>query len=139
MDQRPREESVSFTKKVAKHDRIEIDGTDYSNAFRQFGFSSEHSAEDVSGFSVSGNDETLPGSTAQSFSGEMFYAEESAPAIWALHTGRTIVTVLFQPNGLVDPTATTYFGPADTRGQVSVMPFSATPATEDGIQSGAGT
>ncbi len=99
MDQRPREESVSFTKKVAKHDRIEIDGTDYSNAFRQFGFSSEHSAEDVSGFSVSGNDETT------------YYAE---------------CTI-------------NQFGPADTRGQVSVMPFSATPATEDGIQSGAGT
>jgi len=138
---------MAFTKKVAKHDRIEIDGTDYSNAFRQFGFSSEHSAEDVSGFSVSGNDETLPGSTAQSFTGEMFYTEESAPAIWALHQGRDIVEVLFQPNGLVDGTATVYyadctinqFGPADTRGQVSVMPFSATPATEDGIQSGAGT
>lgn len=138
---------MAFTKKVAKHDRIEIDGTDYSNAFRQFGFSSEHSVEDVSGFSVSGNDETLPGSTAQGFTGEMFYTEESAPAIWALHQGRDIVEVLFQPNGLVDATATTYyadctinqFGPADTRGQVSVMPFSATPATEDGIQSAAGT
>jgi hypothetical protein len=138
---------MSFSKKVAKHDRIEIDGTDYSNAFRQFGFSSEHSTEDVSGFSVSGNDETLPGSTAQGFTGEMFYTEESAPAIWALHKDRTIVEVLFQPDGLVNPTATTYyamctinqFGPADTRGQVSVMPFSATPATEDGIQSATGT
>lgn len=138
---------MAFTKKIAKHDRIELDGTDYSNAFRVFGFSSEHSTEDVSGFSVSGNDETLPGSTAQSFTGEMFYTEEIAPTIWALHNARTIVEVLFQPNGLVDPTATTYyadctinqFGPADTRGQVSVMPFTATPATEDGIQSGAGT
>jgi hypothetical protein len=138
---------MAFTKKIAKHDRIEIDGTDYSNAFRQFGFSSEHSVEDVSGFSVSGNDETLPGSTAQGFTGEMFYTEESAPAIWTLHQSRDIVEVLFQPNGLVNASATVYyadctinqFGPADTRGQVSVMPFSATPATEDGIQSAAGT
>jgi hypothetical protein len=138
---------MTFTKKIAKHDRISIDGTDYSNAFRVFGFSSEHSEEDVSGFSVSGTDETLPGNTAQGFSGEMFYTEESAPDIWALHIGRDIVEVQFQPNGLVDSTATVFyanctinqFGPADTRGQVSVMPFSAKPADENGIQSATGT
>jgi len=138
---------MAFTKKVAKHDRIEIDGVDYSNAFRVFGFSSEHSTEDVSGFSVSGVDETLPGSTAQGFTGEMFYTEESAPAIWDLHRNKTICEILFQPDGLVNPAATTYyanctinqFGPADTRGSVSVMPFTATTADENGIQSGAGT
>lgn len=138
---------MAFTKKVAKSDRIEIDGTDYSNAFRQFGFSSEHSEEDVSGFSASGVDETLPGATAQGFTGEMFYTEESAPAIWALHIAKDIVEVLYQPNGLVDSTATVYyanctinqFGPANTRGQVSVMPFSAKPADENGIQSATGT
>lgn len=138
---------MAFTKKVAKHDRIEIDGTDYSNAFRQFGFTSEHSEEDVSGFSVSGVDETLPGNTAQGFTGEMFYTEESAPAIWDLHRNKTIVEIVFQPDGLVNPSATVYyanctinqFGPADTRGSVSVMPFSARPADENGIQSGAGT
>lgn len=138
---------MAFTKKVAKSDRIEIDGTDYSNAFRQFGFSSEHSEEDVSGFSASGNDETLPGSTAQGFTGEMFYTEESSPDIWDLHRNKTIVEVLYQPNGLVDSSATVYyanctinqFGPANTRGQVSVMPFSAKPADEDGIQSATGT
>lgn len=138
---------MAFTKKVAKHDRIEIDGTDYSNAFRVFGFSSEHSEEDVSGFSVTGVDETLPGSTAQGFTGEMFYTEESAPAIWALHIAKTVVEIVYQPNGLVDPSATVYyanctinqFGPSNTRGSVSVMPFSAKPADENGIQSGAGT
>src|SRR5262245_35757063 len=138
---------MAFTKKVAKHDRIEIDGVDYSNAFRVFGFSSEHSTEDVSGFSVTGVDETLPGSTAQGFTGEMFYTEESAPDIWDLHINKTIVEILYQPNGLVDGSATTYyanctinqFGPANTRGSVSVMPFSATTADENGIQSGAGT
>jgi hypothetical protein len=138
---------VAFTKKVAKHDRIEIDGVDYSNAFRQFGFSSEHSTEDVSGFSVSGVDETLPGNTAQGFTGEMFYTEESAPAIWDLHRNKTICEIVFQPDGLVNPAATTYyanctinqFGPADTRGSVSTMPFSATTADENGIQSAPGT
>ena len=138
---------MAFTKKVAKHDRIEIDGTDYSNAFRVFGFTSEHSEEDVSGFSVTGTDETLPGATTQGFTGEMFYTEESAPAIWDMHINKTVVEVLFQPDGLVNPAATTYFanctinqfGPADTRGSVSVMPFSAKPADELGIQSGAGT
>ena len=93
---------MAFTKKVAKHDRIEIDGTDYSNAFRISGSHPNTRPRTSLGFSVSGNDETLPGSTAQGFTGEMFYTEESAPAIWALHSARTIVEVLFQPNGLVD-------------------------------------
>lgn len=138
---------MAFTKVIARHDRIEIDGTDYSNAFRQFGFSSEHSEEDVSGFSVSGNDEVLPGRTTQGFTGEMFYTEEGADVIFNLHSNRTVVEVLWQPNGLVDSTATVYygectinqFGPQNTRGSVSTMPFSARPATEVGIQAAAGT
>lgn len=138
---------MTFTKLVARHDRIEIDGTDYSNAFREFGFSSEDSDEDVSGFSVSGVDETLAGTRAQGFSGTMFYTEEVASAIAPLHFNRDIVEILWQPNGLVDSSALTYygdcqikrFGPTNTRGTVSTMPFEARTATEDGIQQAAGT
>jgi hypothetical protein len=133
---------MAYTKMIARHDKITIDGTDVSNAFRQFGFTSEHSEEDVSGFSVSGNDETLPGATAQTFSGEAFYTEEFAALVQPLHANRTVVEITWQPNGLIDATREVYygnctinqFGPENTRGSVSTMPFNAKPADEDGIQ-----
>lgn len=138
---------MAYTKVVAKHDRIEIDGTDYSNAFSEFGFTSEHSTVDASGFSVSGVDESLPGNTAQGFSGTMFVTEETVAAIFPLHKNKTVVEILWQPNGLVDAGATVFYGnctintfsPSDTRGSVSTTPFSATIADENGITSAAGT
>jgi len=138
---------MSWTKLVSKHDKIVIDGTDASNLFRRFGLTSEHSSEDASGFSVSGFDETLAGSTAVEFTGEAFYTEEGADLLYPLHANRDIVEVYWQPNGLIDPNARAYwadcqilrFGPENQRGSVSVMPFSAKPATEDGLQSGDGT
>jgi hypothetical protein len=59
----------------------------------------------------------------------------------------TVFEVYWQPNGLVNPSARAFwadcqmfrFGPENQRGSVSVMPFSAKPATEDGLQSAAGT
>lgn len=138
---------MTYTKDIARHDRIEIDGTDVSNAFRQFGFTSEHSEEDVSGFSVSGNDETLPGSTAQGFTGECFYTPELFAILWPLHKNRTVVEILWQPDGLVDGSRETYyanctinqFGPVADRGSVRVMPFAAKPADANGIQEASGT
>jgi hypothetical protein len=132
---------MAYTKQIARHDKIMIDGTDVSNSFREFGFSSEHSEEDVSGFSTTGADETLPGSTAQGFSGEAFYTEELALLVYPLHAARTPVEISWQPDGLVDATREIYsgsciiyqFGPANTRGSVSTMPFNARAADEDGI------
>lgn len=138
---------MTWTKLVSRHDRIVIDGTDASNLFRRFGLTSEHSSEDVSGFSESGFDETLAGSTAVEFTGEAFYTEEAADLLWPLHSDRTVIEVYWQPNGLVNPSARAFwadcqilrFGPENQRGSVSVMPFSAKPATEDGLQSADGT
>jgi len=132
---------MAYTKQIARHDKITIDGVDVSNSFRQFGFSSEHSEEDVSGFSVSGVDESLPGSTAQSFTGEAFYTEELAALIYPLHAERTITEISWQPDGLNDASREVYvgnciiyqFGPANTRGSVSTMPFTARAADENGI------
>jgi hypothetical protein len=132
---------MSYTKKIARHDRILIDGTDVSNSFREFGFLGEHSLEDVSGFSASGFDETLPGSTSLGFEGEAFYTEELAAIVYPLFANRTVVEIVWQPDGLVDATRENYvgnctintFGPRNTRGSVSTMPFSATAADEDGI------
>lgn len=132
---------MAYTKQIARHDKITIDGTDVSNSFRQFGFTSEHSEEDVSGYSVTGNDEFLPGRTNQAFTGEAFYTEQLGAIIQPLHAARTVVEITWQPNGLIDPTREIYrgnctinqFGPTTTRGTVAVMPFNAKPADETGI------
>src|SRR5918992_2432270 len=101
---------MAYTKKVARHDKITIDGTDVSNSFRQFGYTSEHTEEDVSGYSVSGNDEFLPGRTNQTFTGEAFYTEELGAIIEPLHRNRTVCTIAWQPDGLVDATREIYTG-----------------------------
>jgi hypothetical protein len=133
---------VAYTKLIARHDKILIDDVDVSNSFSEFGYTSEHSEEDVSGFSASGIDETLPGSTAQSFTGTAFYTEELALIVEPLHRARTVCTISWQPNGLVDATREIFygecvinqFGPANTRGSVSTMPFTARPADANGIR-----
>ena len=132
---------MSFTKQIALHHKITVDGQDMSNAFRTFGFSSEHSQEDASGFSVSGADENLAGKTAQSLSGEAFYTRESYGILWYLHINRTIFPIEFQPDGLIDATREKYsgnvqlltFNPNDTRGSVSVMTCNFTAADDNGI------
>ena len=133
---------MAYTKLISRHDKITIDDVDVSNSFSEFGYSSEHSEEDVSGFSVSGLDETLPGATSQEFTGTAFYTEELAAIVEPLHRARTVCSISWQPNGLVDSTREIYygectinqFGPANTRGSVSTMPFSARPADENGIR-----
>jgi hypothetical protein len=132
---------VAYTKKISRHDKITIDGTDVSNSFREFGLTSEDSTEDVSGFSVTGVDETLPGNRAQGFTGEAFYTKELMAIIAPIHLDREVVPISWQPDGLVDATREVWSGnctintisPTNTRGSASAMPFSATTADEDGI------
>jgi len=122
---------VAYTKKIARHDKITIDGTDVSNSFRTFGRPSEDSQEDVSGFSTTGNDEFLPGTRAQRFEGEAFYTEELASVVEPLYKNRTSTTVTWQPDGLVDSTREIYsgtgtipeFSPTDERGSVMTFNF----------------
>ena len=52
--------ATNYAKKIAKYDKILIDGTDVSNSFRNFGYSSEHAEVDVSGFSATGTDPIPP-------------------------------------------------------------------------------
>ena len=132
---------MAYTKLIARSDKILINGTDVSNSFRTFGYSSSHATEDVTGFSATGAVETLAGVTTQTFTGEAFYTEELALIVEPLHRARTACTVSWQPNGLVDATREIYsgtciineFGPANTVGSVSVMPFTAQPSTSAGI------
>lgn len=138
---------MAYTKKVAKHDRISIDGTDVSNGFREFGLTSSKSTEDASGFSETGVDETVPGANAQGFTGTFFNTPEMFNLLWPLHTADTVVEIQWQPDGLVTPGGPVFYGnctinefsPTDTRGSVSTSPFNATTADEDGIQMAAGT
>jgi hypothetical protein len=130
---------MAFTKKIALHDKITVDGQDMSNAFDTFGFSSEHASVPASGFSVSGTDENLAGTTTQTLEGEAFLTSESYGILYYLHVNRTIFPLQWQPDGLVDSTRETYSGnvqlltftPAATRGEVYKMTctFSAADAT----------
>jgi hypothetical protein len=132
---------MPFTKDIARHDEIILDGTDCSNSFRSFGFSSEHTTEDVTGFSVTGNEETLPGRTTQSFEGEAFYTPELYAVLYELHANRTIFSAQWQPDGLVDSTRETYIGnvtlnsfnPTAEVGGVRVMQCTFAPADATGI------
>src|SRR5262245_5452558 len=93
---------MTYTKLVAKSDKILFDASDVSNAFDEFGFTSTDSTVDLSGFSASGTDETQPGNRSQGFSGQMFYTEEIVALVGPLWVNRTTFTVDWQPNGLVD-------------------------------------
>ena len=132
---------MAYTKKISRHDKVMIDGTDVSNAFRQIGFTGSNAVEDVTGFSVTGNAEELAGRTTTGFTGEFYYTEESAAVIYPIFQGREIVEMSWQPDGLVDATREIYIGnvninefsPSNTVGSVMTSPFSATAADEDGI------
>lgn len=131
----------TYTKEVARHDKVEIDGDDFSNAFREVALLSQDTEEDASGFSVSGVDETIQGARSQGFTGTYFYTAESGPVLATLHFARTTFQFLWQPDGLVDSARETYwanvklsnFNPQATRGQVRTSPFEAKTADDQGI------
>lgn len=133
--------SPLYTKIIAKSDFISIDGTDYSNAFREFSLSSADSQVDASGFSETGVDENLQGARAQGFTGTFFISSAVASDFWTMHATRSVVPIIWQPNGLVDNTGPSWsgnctidvFNPGDTRGDVSTSPFTATSADAAGI------
>lgn len=126
---------MAYTKQIARHDKITIDGTDVSNSFRTFGRPSEDDQVDVSGFSATGVDEFLPGGRNQRFEGEAFYTEELSTIAEPLYKNRTTCVMTWQPDGLVDATREIYsgtvtittFSPSNERGSVSTFPFTAVP------------
>lgn len=138
---------MTYTKKIALHDSIFIDGTDMSNAFRSFGQPSERAQIDASGFSVSGRAEMLAGAVTQTFEGEAFYTAESYAILKPLFDNNTIFEVTWQPDGLVDPSREVYygnvqmtaFGATVTRGDVEVFSVTFVAADDLGISSAAAT
>ena len=132
---------MSYTKKKAAHDKITIDGTDVSNSFRSFRRVSSKATLDATGFSVTGNAETVPGDVTQGFEGEAFYTEELGAIAEPIHKNGSTCTITWQPDGLVDATREIYsgvcyineFSPESEVGNVYTFPFRADPADATGI------
>ena len=131
---------MTYTKQIALHDRITVDGVDVSNAFHSFGFTSEDATVDVSGFSLAGADETLSGARAQGFTGDVYVTGDRS-LFWPIHLNRTSVGVSWQPDGLIDNTRKSYhglcqlrtFSPSDTRGDASTFTATFTISEANGI------
>ena len=132
---------MTFTKQVALHDAITIDGTDMSNAFSSFGLTSDATSVNVAGFSISGTDETLSGPKAQGFAGTAFQTSENEEFLWNLHISNESFEVEWQPDGLIDNTRPKWkgicqlrsFDPTTTRGNARDMPLTFTAADALGI------
>jgi hypothetical protein len=132
---------MAFTKDIALHDSISIDGNDVSNAFRTFGFTSDDAQVDVSGFSVTGTEETLQGVRSQTLEGEAFYTPELFAILYPLYNSRSVFFVSWQPDGLIDGSREIYegnvhiftFNPNATRGDVRVMTCTFKAADSAGI------
>jgi hypothetical protein len=138
---------VSYTKQIALSDKITIDGTDVSDAFRSFGLTSEDEQVDVSGFNATGADEFLQGKRTQSFQGEVFYTSEIYTLLYPIYANRTVVEVEWQPDGLSDATREVYYGncsmlqfsPTTTRGDVAAYSVTLAAADAAGIVAAAAT
>lgn len=138
---------TNYPKRATKKDRISADGTDYSNAFREFGINSSKSTEDAGGFNPTGVTETVPGATTQSFVGQLYNIPEIISVFYDWHINDTVVEFQWQIDGLVDATGDVFYGnvtiaefsPVSTFGTVTSFAFSAITADADGIQLAAGT
>lgn len=130
-----------MAKEIALHDEVIIDGTDVSNLARTANFSSEHSQEDVSGFSISGADEFLAGRTVQSFEAEFFAGAQTHALLYPLHAARTIFPISWRPQGLVETSREVLAGnaqlltynPNAVRGGVRVVTATFSAADEAGL------
>lgn len=137
---------TTFTKQVPFHDRVQIDGEDCSNAFDQFSVDNTDTDEDVSGFSVSGNQESLSGARTQSMTGEAFNTPELHALLYKLYKNRTVFAIEYQPDGLVDSSREVWSGNVQlrsypwggTRGQVRKGTFTFMAADSAGIVCSAG-
>lgn len=90
-----------MAKRIALKDSVMVDTVDLSNLARAVTFSSEHSQEDVSGFSATGVNEYLAGPTTQTLT-VTFYGSygtgEVHQTLYPLHKNRTICAVKWRPD-----------------------------------------
>lgn len=132
---------MTYTKQIALHDRIYVDGEDVSNLFRSFSLDMTDADVDVSGFSVSGNEESLSGARSQSATGEAFYTPEGHLIFYKLWKDRTVFELQWQPDGLVDSSREVWSGqvqlrsypPAAARAEARIIALTFKAADDDGI------
>jgi hypothetical protein len=82
------------SKRIALKDFIEVDSTDLSDFARSVDFKSDHAKTDVSGFSATGFNEYLAGSTDQEVTVEFYGSydtDEVHQTLYPLHQSRAIV------------------------------------------------
>jgi hypothetical protein len=136
-----------MSKRIALKDSVEVDSVDLSNFARSVRFSSEHSREDVSGFSATGANEYLPGPTEQSVEVEFFGSYgtgEVHATLYPIHKDREIVEFAWRPDQTAVVGATNpelrgnvqlyTYGPGGTRGDVDTFTATFQAADEDGLQ-----
>lgn len=123
-----------------------MDAVDLSNLARSVEFSSEHSREDVSGFSLTGTNEYLAGTTEQSVTVE-FYGSygtgEVHQTLYPIHANREVVAFAWRPDssaavGVANPelrgNVQLYtYAPGATRGEVDTFSVTFNAADEDGL------
>jgi hypothetical protein len=133
-------------KRIALNDSVEVDSVDLSNFCRQVTLASEHARVDVSGFSVSGANEYLPGPTDQSVTCEFFGSYgtgEVHATLYPIHQSRSVVEFKWRPDqnnpvGVSNPelrgNVQIYtYGPGGTRGDVDTFQVTMNAADEDGL------
>jgi hypothetical protein len=127
---------------IALHDRVEIDGTDWSTNCRGANAESSNTQIEASGFSVSGTEEYLDGPRASALVFTFKYTEALNAALWPIHRDREVVAVEWQPHGLIDTGREIWYGncslpeypPEATRGDLRIVTVRFTPGDSDGIR-----
>ena len=134
-------------KRIALKDSVEVDSVDLSNFARSVRLTSEHSREDVSGFSSTGANEYLAGPTDQSVEVEFFGAYgagEVHATLYPIHQSRDVVAFQWRPDQTTAVGATNpelrgnvqiyTYSPGGTRGDVDTFTVTFNAADEDGLQ-----
>ena len=138
-----------MAKRLALYDKVEVDGEDLSNFAHSVQSASEHNKVDVSGFSASGANEYLAGSTEQGLTVEFFGSYETGEVhdvLYNLHRDRTIFPVIWTPDGLKagggsNPNGFKLegnvqllsYGPGASRGDADTFSVEFTAADENGL------
>ena len=111
-----------MAKRIALKDSVLVNAVDLSNFARSVEFSSEHERIDVSGFSATGANEYLAGSTEQSVSVEFFGAYGSGEVhqtLYPIHANRTTVAFKWRPDSTAAVSATN----PELRGNVQLLTY----------------
>jgi len=136
-----------MSKRVALLDSVEVDSVDLSNFARSVRLTSEHSREDVSGFSDTGANEYIAGPTDQSVAVEFFGSYgtgEVHATLYPIHQSRDVVPFAWRPDQTQIVSATNpelrgnvqlyTYGPGGTRGDVDTFEVTFNAADAAGLQ-----